>query len=127
MTVEREKFFRNEPNKYSVGVDIEGAITSTSIAAGMMAQRVDGAACAVIELEMKKCSAVSFVTGIPGDIALAGIIPVDLVQYFVRDLRVEQKRTYFTDGRPFLMGTTRVAMKLFWSLRFSWGLCSESE
>lgn len=100
--VEREKFFRNELAKYSTNVDIERAIASTPIAAGMTAEQVDKAARAVIDFETKKCSAISFATGIPGGIALAGTVPADLVQYFAHVLRVEQKLAYLYGWQTFL-------------------------
>lgn len=100
--VEREKFFRNELAKYSTNIDIERAIASTPIAAGMTAEQVDKAARAVIDFETKKCSAISFATGIPGGIALAGTVPADLVQYFAHVLRVEQKLAYLYGWQTFL-------------------------
>lgn len=100
--IERDKFFRNELAKYSEDVDIEQAISSTPIAAGMTAEQVDKAARAVIDFETKKCSAISFATGIPGGIALAGAIPADLTQYFAHVLRVEQKLAYLYGWQSFL-------------------------
>ncbi|MDO5042373.1 MAG: hypothetical protein Q4D92_02555, partial [Slackia sp.] len=63
--VEREKFFRDELEKYSSEVDVERAIALTPIAAGMTPEQVDKAARAVIDFETKKCSAISFAAGIP--------------------------------------------------------------
>lgn len=100
--IERDKFFRNELAKYSEDVDIEQAISSTPIAAGMTAEQVDKAARAVIDFETKKCSAISFATGIPGGIALAGTVPADLTQYFAHVLRVEQKLAYLYGWQSFL-------------------------
>lgn len=100
--IEREKFFRNELAKYSSDVDIEQAIASTPINAGMTAEQVDRAARAVIDFETKKCSAISFAAGIPGGIALAGTVPADLVQYFAHVLRVEQKLAYLYGWQSFL-------------------------
>lgn len=100
--IEREKFFRSELAKYSSDVDIEQAIASTPINAGMTAEQVDRAARAVIDFETKKCSAISFAAGIPGGIALAGTVPADLVQYFAHVLRVEQKLAYLYGWQSFL-------------------------
>lgn len=100
--VERDKFFRHELAKYSPDVDIERAIASTPIAAGMTAEQVDKAARAVIDFETKKCSAISFATGIPGGFALAGTVPADLAQYFAHVLRVEQKLAYLYGWQTFL-------------------------
>ena len=100
--IEREKFFRSELAKYSSDVDIEQAVASTPINAGMTAEQVDRAARAVIDFETKKCSAISFAAGIPGGIALAGTVPADLVQYFAHVLRVEQKLAYLYGWQSFL-------------------------
>lgn len=100
--VEREKFFRNELAKYSSDVDVERAIASTPIAAGMTPEQVDKAARAVIDFETKKCSAISFAAGIPGGFALAGTVPADLAQYFAHVLRVEQKLAYLYGWQTFL-------------------------
>lgn len=100
--VERDRFFRSELSKYSHDVDVEQAIATTPLAAGMTPQQIDKAARRVIEFETKKCSAISFATGIPGGIALAGTVPADLIQYFAHVLRVEQKLAYLYGWQTFL-------------------------
>ena len=60
-------FFRIELPKYNADIDVDLAIESSPMGAGMTSEQVDKAARDVIDFETKKCAAISFAVGIPVD------------------------------------------------------------
>ena len=56
----------------------------------------------VIDFETKKCSALSFLAGLPGGVAIAGSITADAAQYFAHVMRIEQKLAYLYGWQSFL-------------------------
>ena len=55
-----------------------------------------------ISYETKKSTALSFVAGIPGGLAMLGTVPADLGQYYVHSLRIMQKLAYLYGWKEFL-------------------------
>ena len=55
-----------------------------------------------ISYETKKSTALSFVAGIPGGLAMVGTVPADLGQYYVHSLRIMQKLAYLYGWKEFL-------------------------
>lgn len=107
--IDRSSFFRIELPKYNADIDVDLAIESSPMGAGMTSEQVDKAARDVIDFETKKCAAISFAVGIPGGLALAGTVPADLVQYFAHVLRVEQKLAYLYGWQTFLNEDDEIA------------------
>lgn len=100
--IDRAVFLRTTLKKYCPDSDIEKALTTTPADAGILAADIDVMAHAVINFETKKCAALSFVSGIPGGVALVGTVPADLTQYFAHVMRVEQKLAYLYGWQSFL-------------------------
>ena len=101
--ISREDFLRQELQKAHLSESqIEEAIVSDPISAGIPQKRLDKLANDAISYETKKSTALSFVAGIPGGFALLGTVPADLTQYYVHSLRIMQKLAYLYGWREFL-------------------------
>lgn len=101
--ISREDFLRQELQKAHLSESqIEEAIVSDPISAGIPQKRLDKLANDAISYETKKSTALSFVAGIPGGFAMLGTVPADLTQYYVHSLRIMQKLAYLYGWREFL-------------------------
>ena len=81
---------------------IERAIASDPVSAGISRKLLDKLASDAISFETKKSTALSFAAGIPGGLAMLGTVPADLTQYYVHSLRIMQKLAYLYGWREFL-------------------------
>lgn len=104
--VDREKFLRLELGKLRSDNDLDKAIAETPIAAGFSPHQIDKLAVDSIELETKKCAAISTLAGIPGGLAIAATIPGDVAQYFMHVMRIEQKLAYLYGWESFITDNT---------------------
>lgn len=100
--IERDVFLRTELKKRCPEVDANLAVKTTPIEAGVSPEDLDAIALGVIDFEVQKCAALSFVAGIPGGAAMVGTVPADLAQYFAHVMRVEQKLAYLYGWQSFL-------------------------
>lgn len=101
--ISREDFLRQELQKAHLSESqIEEAIASDPISAGISQKRLDKLANDAISYETKKSTALSFVAGIPGGLAMLGTVPADLGQYYVHSLRIMQKLAYLYGWKEFL-------------------------
>lgn len=101
--ISREDFLRQELQKAHVSESqIEEAIVSDPISVGIPQKRLDKLANDAISYETKKSTALSFVAGIPGGLAMLGTVPADLTQYYVHSLRIMQKLAYLYGWKEFL-------------------------
>ena len=101
--ISREDFLRQELQKAHLSESqIEEAIASDPISAGISQKRLDKLANDAISYETKKSTALSFVAGIPGGLAMVGTVPADLAQYYVHSLRIMQKLAYLYGWKEFL-------------------------
>lgn len=101
--ISREDFLRQELQKAHVSASqIEEAIISDPISAGIPQKRLDKLANDAISYETKKSTALSFIAGIPGGLAMLGTVPADLTQYYVHSLRIMQKLAYLYGWKEFL-------------------------
>ena len=101
--ISREDFLRQELQKAHLSESqIEEAIASDPISAGIPQKRLDKLANDAISYETKKSTALSFVAGIPGGLAMLGTVPADLGQYYVHSLRIMQKLAYLYGWKEFL-------------------------
>ena len=101
--ISREDFLRQELQKAHLSESqIEEAIASDPISVGISQKRLDKLANHAISYETKKSTALSFVAGIPGGLAMLGTVPADLGQYYVHSLRIMQKLAYLYGWKEFL-------------------------
>lgn len=100
--IDRESFLRTELKKRCPTADIDLAVKTTPAEAGIEPEVIDQIALAAIDFEVKKCAALSFLSGIPGGAALAATVPADLAQYFAHVMRIEQKLAYVYGWQTFL-------------------------
>ena len=92
--VNRESFLRRELGTYCSKEEVEVAIKHNPAYAGINRELIDGISKHVINYETNKVSAVSFVAGIPGGLAMLATVPADLIQYSAFMIRTMQKLAY---------------------------------
>ena len=92
--VERNSFLRKNLCKLCTATQLESAIREGTLNAGIPVGVLDSAAAAVIRNEALKVTTISAAAGIPGGIAMAATIPVDLVQFYGFILRTAQELAY---------------------------------
>lgn len=92
--VERNSFLRKNLCKLCTSTQLESAIREGTLNAGIPVGVLDSAAAAVIRNEALKVTTISAAAGIPGGIAMAATIPVDLVQFYGFILRTAQELAY---------------------------------
>ena len=98
--ISREGFLRQELRKLHLSdAQIERAIASDPVSAGISRKLLDKLASDAISFETKKSTALSFAAGIPGGLAMLGTVPADLTQYYVHSLRIMQKLAYLYGWR----------------------------
>ena len=78
---------------------IEKAVKTSPKEAGIDDMIIDRVAEQTITNETNKVSAISFVSGLPGGLAMAGTIPADLAQYFAHIIIVAQELGYIYGWR----------------------------
>ena len=101
--ISREDFLRQELRKLHLSdAQIEHAIASDPVSAGISCKLLDKLANDAISFETKKSTALSFAAGIPGGLAMLGTVPADLTQYYVHSLRIMQKLAYLYGWKEFL-------------------------
>lgn len=101
--ISREDFLRQELRKLHLSnAEIEHAIASDPVSAGISCKLLDKLANDAISFETKKSTALSFAAGIPGGLAMLGTVPADLTQYYVHSLRIMQKLAYLYGWKEFL-------------------------
>ena len=131
--ISREAFLRQELRKLHLSdAQIEHAIASDPVSAGISRKLLDKLANDVISFETKKSSALSFAAGIPGGLAMLGTVPADLTQYYVHSLRIMQKLAYLYGWKEFLTDLddvddeTIAQMGLFFGVMLGVGGAAES-
>lgn len=101
--ISRDDFLRQELRKLHLSdAEIERAIASDPVSAGISRKSLDKLANDAISYETKKSTALSFIAGIPGGLAMLGTVPADLGQYYVHSLRIMQKLAYLYGWKEFL-------------------------
>ena len=101
--ISREDVLRQELRKLHLSdAEIECAIASNPLSAGVSRKLLDKLANDAISFETKKSTALSFAAGIPGGFAMLGTVPADLAQYYVHSLRIMQKLAYLYGWKEFL-------------------------
>lgn len=92
--IDRTEFLTNTLRPHVTEAVLKQALLNNPAAAGIGIDKINKIADSCITFETNKVTAVSFVAGIPGGLAMAGTIPADLAQYFGHILRILQKLIY---------------------------------
>ncbi|WP_257162153.1 hypothetical protein [Corynebacterium cystitidis] len=101
--IDREHFLRTELHKAGIGEQqIAESLATTPVQAGIPAKILEKIAQSSIRFETNRSSAASFLSGLPGGVALLATVPVDTAQYFVHALRIMQKLAYVNGWQDFL-------------------------
>jgi hypothetical protein len=90
--VSRDKFLAEEFSLYSKSLD--EVIEKGPIDAGIEREKIDEIASKLIFKRTSQSSLASFVAGIPGGLAMAATIPVDILQFFGMALKLAQELSY---------------------------------
>jgi len=98
-----------------------------SIKAGISPIKINKMAASLIENRTLKSSGASFVSGIPGGVAMAATIPADTLQFFGFSLRLAQEVAYLYGNKDFWdedeldLDRVRVELMLFLGIMFGVG------
>lgn len=92
--IDRETFLRKEfLRKYSEDI-VEQAILQSPMKANISLDEINKVADAVISFERNCVSGISAALGVPGGLAMAATLPMDIAQYYGYILRAAQKLMY---------------------------------
>ncbi len=94
--VNREKFLQKQLSVASIGheVDVDLAIESNPIDAGVPIESLDKRADSIIRNHMVAATGASAVSGLPGGLLMAATIPADLAQFYWHSLVCAQELAY---------------------------------
>lgn len=108
--IDREQFLRSELKQRRVEeADIERAIATDVITAGINPEILDDIARCAIVFETRKSSALSAAAGFGGVLTMAATVPADLTQYYVHAFRVMQKLAFAYGWTSFFDETDEVS------------------
>lgn len=102
VAIDRDSWLRKELALYCPPDVVERAVSESPHAAGVSREIVERLAAKAIRFETGKASGISFAAGLPGGLALAGTIPLDMAQYYAHIIRIEQKLAYVYGWESFL-------------------------
>jgi hypothetical protein len=92
--IDRRNFLAKEFSRYCEDDEIEILLGEGTGKAGISRKIMDKVADGVIGFHGTTVVGTSFISGLPGGIALLGTIPADLAQYYFHTLQVAQKLAY---------------------------------
>lgn len=92
--INRAEFLKKELFKNHTDEEINKAIETTPVKAGIPSEEVDKIAKEVIKFERNAVSGISTALGMPGGVAMLATIPADIAQYYGYMLRAAQKLLY---------------------------------
>ena len=92
--IDRKKFLRSELSHYYKKSVVDDAIAHNPAYAQIELKNINKIADSAIKYERNKVSAISFVSGLPGGIAMVPALSADLVQYFYHVIIIIQKLAY---------------------------------
>jgi len=92
--INRNNFLNKELSKYFSGDIVKKAIQDNPAIAGIEVSEINKIADKVIAYEIRQSTLISTIIGIPGGIAIAGTIAIDITQYFGHIIRITQKLAY---------------------------------
>lgn len=105
--VDRTSFLESQLSPYCGEEKVSNAIQFRPAAAGISPELINKLADACIKSHILQASSASFVTGLPGGLAMVGTIPADLVQSYWHALVLAQKLAYLY-GWPDLLDKGQV-------------------
>jgi hypothetical protein len=92
--IDRRGFLRDELCKHCSREKTKKAVNETPAAAGIGVDAINMIADGCIDFETKKVTAISFVSGLPGGLAILGTVPADIAQFYGHVIRILQKLAY---------------------------------
>ncbi|MYD36915.1 MAG: hypothetical protein F4X20_07930 [Dehalococcoidia bacterium] len=92
--VDRENFLRSTLKSIADEEQIEKAVETRPVLAGIDNDQIDSRANVLIRKHVTRASGISFAAGIPGGFAMLGTIPADLAQYFFHMTVMAQELAY---------------------------------
>lgn len=92
--INRENFLNKELSKYFSGDVVKKAVQENPAIAGIDVSEINKIADKVIAYEIRQSTLISTIIGIPGGVAIAGTIAIDITQYFGHIIRITQKLAY---------------------------------
>ena len=104
VAIDRDEFLKTELGKYYAPDVVRRMVASTPSVAGADPRIIDAIARKAINREVNRASAMSFVAGVPGGLAMLGTVPADITQYYAHVLRIEQKLAYLYGWKSFFNG-----------------------
>lgn len=123
--INRASFLKNELSKYFNDVVVKQAIETNPAQAGLSIKNLEHIAKSCINYETVKVTTISTAAGIPGGLAMAATVPVDIAQFFGHIIRILQKLAYlygwqemFHDDRVDLDDETANQLTLFIGVMF---------
>ncbi len=100
--INREEFLSRELKRFCPTYQVNIAIEHSPAYANISVDIIDKIANECINYETNKVSSISFLTGLPGGIAMFGTIPADITQYLGHILRILQKLAYLYGWDEFI-------------------------
>ena len=91
--IDREEFLTKNLGKFCTPYQLQKTIVDGTLQAGIPLATLDTVANAVINAESLKVTAISAAAGIPGGLAMAATVPVDLAQFYGFVIRLAQENT----------------------------------
>ncbi|MDU1911406.1 hypothetical protein [Fusobacterium sp.] len=92
--IDRQNFLNKELSKYFSEDVVKKAIHNNPAIAGIGVSEINKIADKVIAYEIRQSTLISTIIGIPGGIAVAGTIAIDITQYLGHIIRITQKLAY---------------------------------
>ncbi len=92
--IEREAFLYQQLSSYFPPEQVDLAVRFNPAFAGIPLDKIDQLADSVIQSHMLKAGAKSFVTGVPGGLALFATIPADVANFYYHALILAQELAY---------------------------------
>ena len=92
--VNRASFLESQLSNYCDEEQVSKAIQCRPALAGITSERIDELADSCIRWHVLQASGISFVAGLPGGLAMAAAIPVDIAQFYWHALVLAQKLAY---------------------------------
>ena len=92
--INRENFLNKELSNYFSEDIVKKAVQDNPAIAGIEVAEINKIADKVIAYEIRQSTFISTIIGIPGGIAVAGTIAIDITQYLGHIIRITQKLAY---------------------------------
>ena len=92
--INRKDFLNKELSKYFSENIVKKAVQDNPAIAGIEVSEINKIADRVIAHEIRQSTIFSTIMGIPGGLAIAGTLAIDITQYFAHIIRITQKLAY---------------------------------